>query len=344
MKIKGHFFLPRSSKSHRATLEARGSSIVVHGNEFERIDDLVIQSIQEPESIYFKSGYYFKSDDPLPQEIYPIAQGKVRLAINWLEDFNFRKALLLLATLAVFVVAFRVIYHSATDLIVFFYPEKWEEELGQSVYEIFQFAFSESNLSPQVQDDIRLDAEKIAAANMNRRVEIVFHSSEFLGPNAIAFPGGPVLITDELVRILDNREQTLAIIAHELAHVRLRHGLEKIVELFGMTLIPALLLNSIGGEKDAITSSLVLLITDINSLRHSRELEKEADLLAADFLENSGIDPNHLLEAMKNLFEYLCGSLVSYSESACMEEASWFSTHPSGSERLEYLTERIHNE
>ena len=323
-------------------MNARGGRLVVYGDEIERIDDLKIQSIQEPENIYFESGCYFKSDQPLPREIYPIAQSKFRLAVNWLEDFNFRKVLILLATLVVFAIAFRMIYHSTTDLIVFFYPEKWEQDLGESVYEIFHFAFSESHLPPRMQEDIRIDAEKIAAANTNRRVEIVFHSSEILGPNAIAFPGGPILVTDELIRTLDNREQTLSIIAHELAHVQLRHGLEKIVELFGMALIPALVLDFTGGDNGEITSILVQFITNVNSLRHSRELEKEADLLAVEFLENSGIEPIHLLHAMKNLYQSICGTSPSYSESECMEETSWFSTHPSGSERLEYLSERIH--
>ena len=289
-------------------MDFRGGRMTVYGDGIERIDDLKIQSVQEPENIYFESGCYFKSDQRLPREIYPIAQSRFRLAVNWLEDFNFRKVLILLATLVVFVIIFRMIFHSASDLIVIFYPEKWEQELGESIYEIFQFAVSESHLPPRMQENIRIDAEKIAAASTNRRVEIVFHSSEILGPNAIAFPGGPILITDELIRTLDNREQMLAIIAHELAHVQLRHGLEKIVELFGMALIPALLLDFTGGDNGEITSLLVQFITNVNSLRHSRELEREADLLAVDILENSGIDPNHLLHAMKNLYQSVCGT------------------------------------
>ena len=57
--------------------------------------------------------------------------------------------------------------------------------------------------------------------------------SEFFGANAFAFPGGPIVVTDDLVKLLDNDYLTLAVIAHELAHIDQRHSLHQIMEIIG---------------------------------------------------------------------------------------------------------------
>ena len=46
--------------------------------------------------------------------------------------------------------------------------------------------------------------------------------------NAYAAPGGNVMVTTGLYRIIENEEQLAAVLAHEIAHITLKHGLSAI--------------------------------------------------------------------------------------------------------------------
>ena len=46
-----------------------------------------------------------------------------------------------------------------------------------------------------------------------------------IGANAFALPGGAILMTDALVKLAGNDDRISAVLAHEIGHVRHRHGL-----------------------------------------------------------------------------------------------------------------------
>jgi len=82
------------------------------------------------------------------------------------------------------------------------------------------------------------------------------------------------------------------------------------------------------------------LVTNLNLLKHSRAFEKEADLLALDYLQKSGISPIHFLDAIKKLFNYFCGTEEINPADDCMgDQWSWLATHPSGNNRLDYINQ-----
>jgi predicted Zn-dependent protease len=45
-------------------------------------------------------------------------------------------------------------------------------------------------------------------------------------PNAMAFPGGAIAVTTGLLRTLDAEDELAGVLAHEVAHVELSHGLD----------------------------------------------------------------------------------------------------------------------
>ena len=69
--------------------------------------------------------------------------------------------------------------------------------------------------------------------------------------------------------------------------------------------------------------------------------EKEADLIALEYLENAGLNKNNFSLAIEKLTRYVCSSNLTQSIQDCLEnnENSWLSTHPSGAARLKYLSE-----
>ncbi len=55
--------------------------------------------------------------------------------------------------------------------------------------------------------------------------QLSFHQSKALGANAFALPGGYIVITDDLVKLLaDQPDAIVGVLAHELGHVHHRHA------------------------------------------------------------------------------------------------------------------------
>jgi hypothetical protein len=77
--------------------------------------------------------------------------------------------------------------------------------------------------------------------------------------NAVAVPGGPVLITTGMLEFLENEDELAAILAHEVTHVEERHGLKLGVDK-GLPKLPRLIefaeQNSKGTFEGLITKTL----------------------------------------------------------------------------------------
>ena len=55
--------------------------------------------------------------------------------------------------------------------------------------------------------------------------------------NAFALPGGPILLTDDLIREAESPDEMAAVIAHEIAHVERRHVMQAVWRALGMGLV-----------------------------------------------------------------------------------------------------------
>ena len=62
------------------------------------------------------------------------------------------------------------------------------------------------------------------------RHRLVFRKSR-IGPNAFALPGGTMVMTDQLVELVDHDDAVLTgVLAHELGHLQARHGMRMLVQ------------------------------------------------------------------------------------------------------------------
>jgi Zn-dependent protease with chaperone function len=51
---------------------------------------------------------------------------------------------------------------------------------------------------------------------------LAFRKSRY-GPNAFALPSGDIVLTDEMVRLLDDEDAVMGVLAHELGHLHQHH-------------------------------------------------------------------------------------------------------------------------
>lgn len=97
-----------------------------------------------------------------------------------------------------------------------------------------------------------------------------FRKSPTIGANAFALPGGQVVMTDELVALADNNDEIVAVLAHELGHVKGRHALRQTLQ----GTISGIIIIAITGDVSSIASGLPALMLN---MKYTRELESEAD-------------------------------------------------------------------
>ena len=112
--------------------------------------------------------------------------------------------------------------------------------------------------------------------------QLNFRKSPVLGANAFALPGGDIIITDELVSLTKEDNEIIAVLAHELGHVKGRHALRQTLQ----GTISGLIIVSITGDANSLAASLPTLAL---TMRYSRELETEADNYALQALKTTDI-------------------------------------------------------
>jgi beta-barrel assembly-enhancing protease len=150
--------------------------------------------------------------------------------------------------------------------------------------------------------------------------------------NAFALPGGFLYVNRGLLEAADNEAEVAGVIAHEIAHVAARHGMEQASkgELFNYLSIPLIFLGGIGGY--AIRQGLGLAVP-LSFLKFSRGAEKEAERLGAQYMWASGYDPNALI----TFFE----KLQAKNKKKPGTLSKLFSTHPMTGDRITEVRELI---
>lgn len=134
-------------------------------------------------------------------------------------------------------------------------------------------------------DALRVEAGPAAEGGIPERLEL--RAAPELGPNALALPSGIVVLTDELVGIAEHDDELVAVLAHELGHVRGRHALRQLLRSVGVSALAFALIGDVGS-----TSALFGAIPALIEAKHSRDFEREADAFARARLAELGIAPD----------------------------------------------------
>lgn len=157
---------------------------------------------------------------------------------------------------------------------------------------------------------------------------ITFRFVQSPTPNAFALPGGQVMATSGLASALANdQEAFLAVMAHELGHVKARDGLQAIYRNAGIGVALDIITGGSGAAQQA-----VILAGQVSQLRHSRGQESRADETGAEILLAAGLDPAALARAFDAI---RLADPDSGDDAKTREEIpSWLSSHPNTEARI----------
>lgn len=123
-------------------------------------------------------------------------------------------------------------------------------------------------------------------------------ADEGLGPNALALPGGDIIVTDALLELLrDQPDALLGVLCHELGHLRHRHGLRLLIQSGAAA--------AVAGAVIGDFSSLLALAPALLAERaYARDFEREADAEARRLLLASGRAPTVMIEFFDRIERY----------------------------------------
>jgi predicted Zn-dependent protease len=154
-------------------------------------------------------------------------------------------------------------------------PVSVENELGKHTLDTLdrkELGYFEASQIPQKQQlSIRNALANFCTKSANcPQYNLNFRKSESIGANAFALPGGAVVITDELIKLAKNNDEIIAVLAHELGHVKQRHALRQTLQ----GTLSGLLIVAITGDVSSVAAGLPAIMIN---MRYTRDLETEAD-------------------------------------------------------------------
>jgi predicted Zn-dependent protease len=200
--------------------------------------------------------------------------------------------------------------------------------------EIGSMAFESMDLGgPEITDPIVVGAmqsmvDRLSPHAAIAEMEFEVHVVDSPMVNAFALPGGKMVVFSGLIGKAGEAEQVAGVLAHEMAHATLRHGLHRIGQSLGLAAAVNLLLGDAEGLVAA--GAELFQLASVNS--YSRQQENAADEEGARMLHAAAIDPMALARFFETLKEEH-GDLPGV--------VSWIGTHPQHEARIAAIKDQL---
>lgn len=201
--------------------------------------------------------------------------------------------------------AWQWVVPSVSRAVVAAIPDSLDKTVGEQALASFESeGLSPTQLSAERQAAIR-QAFAAAVQKAYPAAERPAYTLHFraagrmkIGPNAFALPGGTMVLTDELAELLaDAPDVTTGVLAHELGHVKHRHGMRTVVQSSLLAGLGALVLGD-------FSNLLAAVPTVLGQQAYARDFEREADQEAIQVLRANGIRPSRMVVLFDRLGEW----------------------------------------
>ncbi len=292
-----------------------------------------------PRFIYFKDGASLETGDndavdglapALPGGRFHLFQHVMESKLRWI-------AAMLALTIAFGWAAIEYGVPALAKQVAFALPREVDEKLGDGVLAALdELMFEPSTLDLADRNRLRQGFDHMVSMSDLRgdEVQLEFRASPVMGANALALPSGLIIMTDELVRLAADEEEVLAVLAHEIGHIRHRHSLRGVLQSSTV----ALTIAGVTGDLASLTSIAATIPTLMVQLKYSRSFELEADDYAVEMMSRMNIDPRKLGDILIRMTNEALGE----DEAGDGDDISdYLSTHPGSEARMKRILERM---
>jgi len=172
-----------------------------------------------------------------------------------------------------------------------------------SVYEPYTGNIQLTNYLNLICQSLTINSSRMAAYNGYH--VMILNSNEF---NAFSTPGGHIFVTKGLVEAIASEDELAGIIAHELAHIMLGHGIKMIDDMRINEDIDTAARQA-ANFTDSSVQHIINFRDSVNNLFYTMirngytvQQEFEADIAALDILASAGYAPVSFIDLLR-LFE-----------------------------------------
>jgi Zn-dependent protease with chaperone function len=209
-----------------------------------------------------------------------------------------------------------------TSLIAPYIPVSWEESLGQSVVDTVapvEKRCGDSTQLKKVQEILSTLGSSVPHSPYKFRVTVVNSPAV----NALAAPGGNIVIFRGLLGKTAAPEELAGVLAHEMQHILQRHATRALLQQVSMKILLLAAMGDARGLSYGLEGAQTL-----GMLRYTRQKEEEADREAIQTLIASGIDPRGLAIFLET---------IQKESKQSLKLPSYLSTHPDLEGRIQRL-------
>lgn len=219
---------------------------------------------------------------------------------------------------------------------VAFLPDSIAESMGeQTLYLLDKTQLDDSELTLEQRSRVNNIWQKIITELDLSEDKYHLHFRKFdHGANAMALPDGSIIVTDDIVTLMENDpDALLAVLLHEVGHIEHKHSLKMVAQTTATTMLFAMMFGDIDGAGELILGAGTGLLQSA----FSRDMEREADEFSHINLPKFNISPAAFADAMALLLSTHTQSGNESDEEFEKTLNHWLrylSSHPDTEERI----------
>lgn len=208
----------------------------------------------------------------------PTHNPKVSEQINNAHEHPLKDALLLTLGALGILVAISFLIGWSAAWVAPLIPYEWEPNIsiGQAIKNNEAIKLSEEDAC--IESSLQALTDSLIQFSNDQRPVQVYWLPQMSEANAFATSGGNIHITAGLLQAVDNENALSMVLAHEYAHIELRHPLTMMIQQAGNLLLA--FFSGLGESLIGLQQNTSWLTT----LSFSRDMEREADQLALSLL------------------------------------------------------------
>jgi Zn-dependent protease with chaperone function len=297
--ITATYFDGTSTRPHAVTVEADGDFLHIAGDNLRRVE--VLRALRftaayahAPSRVDLPGGASLEVPDITEFLSLRKRAGKDQSMVERFEASLRYAVLATLVIIAASAAAYIWGIPLAAELVVDRMPRQYDAQIaGNELEQLERFGMigAEHALTPREKLLTQRFAALSSTVGINYR--LVFRSFKG-GPNAFALPDGTILVSDEIEAASKDDDALLFVMAHELGHVRYRHG----IKLLARTTLTSIIMSWYVGD---VSSALALAAGGIINLSYSRQAESQADEFGRKLLHANGLSTKPAAALFKTL-------------------------------------------
>lgn len=328
MNINGYWFGPDSSKRHDATLQVNDDAYFLQlDGELIRKGLLVELDVSDrlgntSRRLTWPDGAQFETGDNESVDNALAASGHKGSKWSLLHSLESKWGWVAVAMVVAVLVSYLGVFHglpAASESIARKLPISFNQTVStQALDALDRVTFDESQSSSERQAEVQQQFDALVASLPDTEIEFTLHFRKMGNiPNAMALPGGDVVVTDAFLELIEHPDELDSVLLHEIGHVLEYHGMTQVIRASAVTVVATLAFGDLSAAGELAASVPIFIMQN----SYSQAAESEADAYAFTRMQELGKDPKYFADIILRLSDQELGEDEE-------EQGSYFSSHP----------------